>query len=138
MSLNVELLEDSFALVRPNADRFAADFYDRLFAAHPGTRQLFAGADMAEQRKKLMDSLVLVIENLENPGVLTGALQRLGARHSGYGVAEGHYAMVGGALLDTFSEHLGSEWTPEVKQAWSDAYTAISGIMVRGAPPAAS
>lgn len=136
MSLNIELLEDSFARIRPNADRFAADFYARLFAYHPGTRQLFAGADMAEQRKKLMDSLVLVIENLDNPGVLTGALQRLGARHSGYGVAEGHYAMVGGALLDTFSDHLGSEWTPEVKQAWTDAYAAISDIMAAGASPA--
>lgn len=133
MALDVAVLERSFARVKPRADRFAADFYDALFTAHPETRPLFADADMAEQRKKLMDSLVLVIENLENPDVLTDALRRLGGRHTAYGVRDEHYGMVAGALLATFEAHLGPEWTPEVKGAWVDAYGAISEIMRAGA-----
>ena len=132
MALSVDLLETSFERVRPDAERFSADFYDRLFAAHPRTQELFRGTDMADQRKKLMDSLVLVIENLENPDVLTGALKQLGARHVRYGVREEHYAMVGGALLDTFERHLGAAWTPEVKQAWTEAYGVVAGIMREG------
>lgn len=137
MALNVPLLEQSFARVKPRAAQFAADFYDELFARNPQVRPMFADADMAEQRKKLMDSLVLVIENLENPGVLTEALRRLGGRHAGYGVRDEHYGMVATALLHTFGRHLGAEWTPEVKAAWVDAYGVVSALMREGAGGAA-
>lgn len=138
MALDVAVLERSFARVKPRATQFAADFYDELFTLHPETRPLFAGADMAEQRKKLMDSLVLVMETLENPDVLTAALRRLGGRHAGYGVRDEHYAMVATALLHTFARHLGDEWTPEVERAWVEAYTAIAGIMREGSAAAAA
>ena len=35
--------------------------------------------------------------------------------------------------MTTFEQYLGSQWTPEVKQAWVDAYGAISQIMLDGA-----
>jgi hemoglobin-like flavoprotein len=40
---------------------------------------------------------------------------------------------VGAALLDTFALHLGEAWTPEVKEAWVEAYGAISSLMLEGA-----
>ena len=132
MSLNVALLEQSFARVRPNAAAFGADFYETLFAAEPGARALFAGADMKSQQKKLMDSLVLVIENIENGDVLSNALRGLGARHVKFGVRVEHFPLVGTALLQTFAKHLGPQWTPEVKQAWVEAYGAISALMTEG------
>jgi nitric oxide dioxygenase len=137
MALDVAVLERSFARVKPRATQFATDFYDELFTRHPETRTLFAGTDMAVQRKKLMDSLVLVIENLENPDVLTDAMRRLGGRHASYGVRDEHYAMVATALLHTFARHLGDEWTPEVKAAWIEAYGAITAIMRQGPAVAA-
>jgi len=36
-------------------------------------------------------------------------------------------------LLKTFESYLGSGWTPEVKQAWVDAYGAIAKFMLSGA-----
>lgn len=136
MALDIDLLERSFARVKPRAGQFAEDFYADLFAKNPQAQSLFAGTDMAEQRKKLMDSLVLVIENLDNPDTLAGALRRLGQRHTQYGVQPEHYGLVGGSLLATFEKHLGAEWTPPVRQAWVDAYGAISAIMLDGAGPA--
>ncbi|MEH2045751.1 hypothetical protein [Nostoc sp.] len=62
MSLNVELLEQSFEKVKPRADEFAASFYDNLFQAHPEMKPLFAKTDMKNQEKKLLSSLVLVVE----------------------------------------------------------------------------
>jgi hemoglobin-like flavoprotein len=40
---------------------------------------------MKAQEKKLLNSLVLVVENLRNPEVLEPVLNALGARHVGYG-----------------------------------------------------
>jgi len=40
---------------------------------------------------------------------------------------------VGASLLKTFADYLGDHWTPEVKQAWIDAYDAITALMLEGA-----
>ena len=133
MSLQVELLEQSFEAIKPQANEFVNSFYDNLFTANPEAKPLFKTTDMAEQKKKLLSSLVLVVENLRKPEVLDGALRGLGARHVKYGALPEHYPLVGSALLTTFAQYLKEEWTPEVKQAWVDAYGAISDIMLDGA-----
>ena len=133
MSLQAELLENSFDEVKPHADGFVSSFYENLFTAHPEAKPLFETTDMEAQKKKLLSSLVLVVDNLRKPDVLDGALRGLGARHVKYGALPEHYPLVGGALLAAFEQYLGEKWTPEVKQAWTDAYVAISEIMLDGA-----
>ena len=88
---------------------------------------------MASQKKMLLNSLVMVVENLHHPDVLDKALRGLGARHVKYGALPEHYPLVGGALLTTFEQYLQEKWTPDVKQAWVGAYGAISEIMLDGA-----
>ena len=133
MSLQVELLESSFDRVKPQADEFVNSFYNNLFTMYPEAKPLFAHSNMAEQKKKLLASLVLVVENLRNPDVLGNSLKGLGARHVKYGALPEHYPLVGNSLLTTFEQYLKGDWTPEVKQAWVDAYGAITEIMLDGA-----
>lgn len=133
MSLNVEVLEQSFACVKPRATEFSASFYHTLLADYPQVRPLFANTNMVEQEQKLIMSLVLVISNLRNPDTLTDVLTQLGERHVKYGAMREHYPLVGAALLKTFAVYLGADWTPEVKQAWTDAYGAIVNLMLAGA-----
>ena len=71
------------------------------------------------------------------PDVLSDALKGLGARHVKYGALPEHYPLVGNALLTTFEQYLGEDWTPEVTQAWVDAYGAITKLMLEGADYAA-
>jgi hemoglobin-like flavoprotein len=133
MSLNVELLEQSFDKIKPSADKFAASFYEKLFTAHPELKPLFAKTDMEKQQKKLISALVLVVENLRSPEALGPVLNALGGRHIGYGVIPKYYGPVGDALLSAFEEYLQEDWTIEVKQAWIDAYGAITALMLKGA-----
>jgi len=131
--LPVELLESSFEKIKPRAEEFAASFYENLFAAHPEMKPLFASTDMEKQQKKLLNSLVLVVESLRNPEALGEVLKALGGRHVGYGAIPKYYGPVGEALLTTFEQYLQQDWTPEVKQAWVAAYRAITAQMLKGA-----
>ncbi len=137
MPLNVELLNRSFAQVKDRGSEFTAKFYGNLFSDYPEVEPLFASTQMEKQKKKLFDSLVLVVDNLQEPDILSTALKGLGTKHVRYGVLALHYPMVGGSLLKTFDAFLGSDWTPEVKQAWVEAYTAVAQLMLEGAdyPP---
>lgn len=132
-SLQVELLEQSFEKVKPHAGEFAEAFYGNLFADYPAAQPLFANTDVKAQSKKLLASLVFVVENLRSPGALTDALKGLGARHVKYGALPEHYPLVGNTLLKTFGQYLGADWTPETQQAWVDAYGVITEVMLDGA-----
>lgn len=136
MSLQVELLEQSFEQVKPKADDFVSSFYENLFTDYPAAKPLFGSTEMAAQKKKLLGSLVLVVENLRKPEALTGALKGLGSRHVQYGALPEHYPLVGNSLLKTFDQYLGEAWTPETKQAWVDAYGVITELMLEGAEDA--
>src|SRR4028119_1601010 len=133
MSLNVEILEQSFEKIKPRAEEFATSFYEKLFTAHPELKPLFAKTDMEKQQKKLISALVLVVENLRSPEALEPVLNSLGGRHVSYGAFANSYPAVGEALLMTFEEYLQEDWTIEVKQAWIDAYGAITALMLKGA-----
>ncbi len=133
MSLQVELLEESFGKVAPQADAFVGSFYDNLFTDYPAAKPLFEHTDMPKQKQMLKGGLVMVVQNLRNPEKLQAALGGLGARHVKYGALPDHYPLVGNSLLKTFEQYLQGDWTPEVKQAWVDAYGAITALMLEGA-----
>jgi hemoglobin-like flavoprotein len=58
------LVEDSFGVIAPIADDAAALFYRRLFEIDPSLQPMFR-ADMAEQRRKLMQMLTAAAKGLD-------------------------------------------------------------------------
>ncbi len=135
MALNVKLLEASFKLVAPQGDALVARFYERLFQKYPQVKPLFKGVPIKKQQKKLLASLVLVVENLRRPAQLTKVLHAMGARHVGYGAEAGHYDAVNENMLAVLSEFAGKAWTSQIEKAWSDALETIKNLMVGGASP---
>ncbi len=133
MGLNVELLEESFAALAPQGDRLVELFYENLFNDYPSVVPLFAGVEPGEQRKKLLASLVLAVENLRKPDVLAPVLENMGRKHVEYGALADHYPAVGATLLKSMAEVASELWTPEVEEAWVGAYALISETMLHGA-----
>lgn len=132
MTLQIELLESSFAQVQAQEAEFTTHFYGTLFADYPEVQPLFAHTAMPEQAKKLFKSLVFLVKSLREPEALTQGLQGLGSRHVQYGVLPEHYPMVGSALLTAFAICLAEGWTPAVEQAWRDAYATVTEVMLSG------
>jgi hemoglobin-like flavoprotein len=128
----VACVQQSFAHVRPRADTVAAGFYQRLFTLDPLVRPLFPD-DLTAQGRKLMDMLGLVVEGLPRLDTIRPAVQALGWRHVQYGVLPQHYEAVGAALLWTLEQECGAAWTPEVREAWAAAYTALAELMTTAA-----
>jgi hemoglobin-like flavoprotein len=125
----VKLVQDSFSKVAPIADQAAMIFYDRLFEVAPSVKAMFP-ADMAEQRKKLMATLAIVVNGLSNLESILPAASALATRHVSYGAKPEHYPVVGSALLWTLEKGLGEAWTPEVAAAWTAAYGTLSNFMI--------
>lgn len=132
---SITLVQDSFQLVIPIADQAMLIFYQKLFEQNPNLSTLFPRAEnqMGKQRNKLRDMLVVAVNGLSDLDKLVPVLQNLGKRHVSYGVRTAHYQDVGAALLATLEAGLGAAFTPEVKQAWIEAYGVMSSTMIEAA-----
>lgn len=131
--LQAELLETSFALVAPSAEALVDRFYFRLFRAAPEAYHLFDPGRFGEQKKKLLAALKLTVNSARKPEALAPVLQQLGAKHVQYGVRAEHYPVVGSILLATLEEFAGDAWTPDIRNAWVQAYSVVSDLMLDGA-----
>ncbi len=130
LGLQVELLEKTFNALAPQGEQLVARFYENMFSRHPEVKPLFANTTPEEQRKKLLASLVLVVNNLRKPDKLVPALTAMGERHQAYGVLPEHYPIVTNTLLETMQEFAGELWTDEVQAAWSEALNTVSTTML--------
>jgi len=124
----VQLVKQSFAKIAPIAEQAADLFYGRLFEIAPQLRPLFKG-DIKAQGRKLMSTIALVVASLQKLPELVPIVQDLGRRHTGYGVKDEHYDIVAEALLWTLDKGLGSDFTPDVKEAWISVYATLADTM---------
>ena len=128
----IALVRSSWQKVLPIKDAAAELFYGRLFELDPSLRSMFKG-DMAEQGRKLMTMLNMVVASLDNLAPLLERVEDLGRRHVDYGVTEAHYDTVGAALLWTLDKGLAEQFTPAVKDAWTTAYDTLASVMKQAA-----
>ena len=135
LGLNVDLLEETFAALAPQGEALVARFYEELFARHPGVKPMFANTSVAEQEKKLLGALVLVINSLRKPKALVTALTSLGEKHHAYGAKPEHYTAVAQVLLDVMEEFAGDLWTEEVEEAWTEALNTVASTMLAAENP---
>jgi len=124
----VALVQQSFEKVAAIGLPAAEIFYAELFAIDPSLRSMFSG-DMKEQQKKLLSALALVVRSLHTPEKIIKAVEKLAVKHLDYGVQPEHYTYVGNALLRTLKKGLGADFTPELCDAWTDAFRMLARVM---------
>lgn len=132
------LLRQTFEGMVPLPKRFGLQFYDRLFELDPRLKSLFTG-DPERQATMLVNALTLAVLRLLDDDRASRAVHDLGLRHRDYGVSDADYDTFGEALVWVFEQRLGDQFTPELREAWGEAWSAIATAM-RGAEagPAAS
>ena len=127
----IQRLEQSFNLIAPRGPELVDHFYAHLFSKNPAVRSMFP-QDMNDQKKKLLASLVLVIQNIRKPEALRQPLLDMGSRHAGYGTEPEHYPIVRDTLIGVMSDMAGDKWNNQLTEDWTAALNFVAGVMVEG------
>ena len=130
----IDLVKTSFSKVAPISETAAELFYGRLFEIAPSVKNMFP-EDLKEQGKKLMMSISVVVNGLTDLEKVVPIAEDLAKKHVDYGVKAEHYESVGASLIWTLGQGLGDDFTDEVKEAWVEAYTLLSNVMISAAYP---
>jgi hemoglobin-like flavoprotein len=130
---DVKTIERTFGLASARMDAFSISFYRHLFSSSPDLRSLFP-EDMGSQRRKLVQSLAMMVHRLEDTAALVPMLRNLGARHTSYGARPEHYRLVKAALVAAFAEILGEAFDHRAREAWSKMFDWVEEQMLSGVP----
>lgn len=126
--MDTNRLKASWAKVAAHGTQVPQFFYARLFLAHPELRDMFP-VSMATQSDRLVAALGRIVSEVDDLTDVTPVVEQLGRDHRRFAVRPDHYPLVGEALLATLQHFLGGDWTPEVAEDWTAAYTVVASVM---------
>ena len=129
--MDKSLLTESLLLVDGQEHALTPRFYEILFDRHPEVRPLFSD-DVRPQAEMLRGAIVAVLDHLDDAAWLGDTLGTMGAQHAGYGVTAPMYDAVGESMIAAMQELGGEAWTPAMTAEWTQALTAVSGLMLAG------
>lgn len=128
-----QLVIDSWKSLAPGQTEVGAAFLRHLFEMDPRVRELFSSTILDAQARKFAAMMEMLVHWLDQPERLVPVAKELGARHSGYGVQDDHYARAVTAVIAALEERLGDRFTSDVRSAWSEALLLVTSLMRRGA-----
>lgn len=103
---------------RMDLDTFIPAFYQRFFEVCPEARAIFP-TDTARLEAKILASLTHLAEALESTERLDGILMKLGNMHRKMEISDAHFGQFISSFTDTLAAILGSEWSQETEEAWT-------------------
>ncbi|MGZ3652746.1 MAG: globin domain-containing protein [Bdellovibrionota bacterium] len=132
MSMNIPLIRESFAAIKPHAKEVVEHFYDELFSKNPEAKRIFKGVKFDKQHVALATALSHAVDYLEDGEHLTDYFTKMGERHAGYGVKKEHFPLVAQALLATLAFYFEGNWTSELEAQWTGVIQFAAGAMIQG------
>jgi len=125
----VATVKATIPVLKEHGQDITTRMYDVLFEKYPETKALFSSAP-GDQLKILAAAVAAYAMNIDNLEVLGDAVGRMTAAHVRTNVKPEHYPMVADALLTAMTDVLGDAATPEVLEAWTEAYTFLADLLI--------
>ncbi|MDK4717805.1 NO-inducible flavohemoprotein [Rhizobium sp. CNPSo 3968] len=106
--------------------------YARLFQdAH--IKELFNHSNQGEggsQVHALAAAIIAYAQNIDNLAPVVPVVERIAHKHIGYHILPEHYPYVATALLAAIKDVLGDAATPELIEAWGEAYWFLANLLM--------
>lgn len=107
------------------------EMYKRLLS-NAEIRDLFNMSHQkdGEQPKALAFSVLAYARHIQDPAPLKAMIERIAEKHVGLNIEPRHYPFVGEALLGAIAHVLGDGATPDIMEAWKEAYWFLADVLI--------
>jgi nitric oxide dioxygenase len=127
----VKLIKATVPVLKEHGNTITAHFYDLLLKENPSLNGIFNQTNQktGHQAGALAGSLYAYASHIDDLGVLSPAVERICHKHASMYVQPEHYDVVGTYLLRAMGDVLGEALTPEILEAWGQAYWQLANIV---------
>ena len=89
-----------------------------------------ANQSQGRQQTALANTVYAAAANIDNLGAIIPAVVQIAHKHKSLGITPDQYPIVGYHLLGAIKEVLGDAATPEIIEAWGEAYGVIADVFI--------
>lgn len=125
-------IEASVPVLREHGLAITRRFYEQMFTSHPELKNLFNLGNQANgaQQGALAAAVFAYAANIDRPEALAPVVERIVHKHASVGIVKEQYPIVGQNLLGAIKHVLGAAATPELLEAWDEAYNVLARALI--------
>jgi len=128
----IEIIKSTVPVLQVHGKTITTAFYGMLFENHPELLNIFNHANQRQgkQQTALANAVLAAAANIDQLENILPVVKQISEKHRALGVLPEHYPIVGKTLLAAISQVLGDAATPEIIDAWAQAYGVIADAFI--------
>ncbi|WP_372654232.1 NO-inducible flavohemoprotein [Halobacteriovorax sp.] len=129
---SIDIVKSTAPVLEENGVLLTKYFYKRMFENNPEVLPFFnkANQEKGVQQDALAGAICAYAKNIDNLDALSSAVQLISHKHFSLKIKPEHYPIVGENLLESIKDVLGDAATPDLIDAWSEAYFFLADIFI--------
>lgn len=129
----VQIVKATVPALEAHGLALTTHFYKKMFAGNPEVKEFFNPAHnrSGAQPAALAGAVLAYAKNIDNLGVLGDAVELIAQKHVSLMVKAEHYPIVGKHLLAAIKDVMGDAATPDVINAWAEAYGVLADVLIK-------
>lgn len=128
----ITIIKSTVPVLEQHGKTITTVFYRNMFKAHPELLDIFNHANQSQGRQQtaLANTVYAAAAHIDNLEAILPAVVQIAHKHRSLGILPEHYPIVGENLLGAIKEVLGDAATPEIINAWAEAYGVIADAFI--------
>ena len=123
------IIKSTAPVIKEHGEAITTAMYKIMFAKYPEAKELFKDAK-PDQYKKLAAMVYAYAANIDKLDNLQKGIDKVAHIHVKVNILPKHYPWVGESLLGAIKEVLGDAATPEIMDAWEEAYGFLAKVFI--------
>ncbi len=128
----IEIIKSTAPVLEVHGEAITKVFYELLFEKHPNLRDIFnmVNQKKGRQQRALANAVFQYAVHIEKLEMLGNAVETIAQKHASLSIPKEAYPIVGENLLLAIKKVLGDAATPQIIDAWAEAYEDLAVIFV--------
>jgi len=129
---NIDIVKSTAPVLKKHGKAVTVRMYEIMFESHPEVKAQFDMSAQAsgKQPTKLANAVYSYALHIDNLEKLKDMVETIANRHVKTSVLPEQYSVVGECLLKAIQDVLGDVATPEVMNAWGEAYQVLADVFI--------
>ncbi|MDR0271144.1 NO-inducible flavohemoprotein [Paenibacillus sp.] len=128
----IDIIKSTVPVLEIHGKEITTTFYKTMFKNHPELLNIFNHANQREgkQPTALANAVYAAAAHIDRLEEILPVVKQIGQKHRALNILPEHYPIVGENLLAAIKTVLGDAATPEIIDAWAQAYGVIADVFI--------
>ncbi|TDM03859.1 globin domain-containing protein [Macrococcus carouselicus] len=128
-----EIIKATVPVLEQHGTEITSVFYAHMFEEHPELFNVFnkANQKLGRQQTALAQTVLAAAKHIDHLEAIIPNVNQIAHKHRALGIKPEQYPIVGENLIYAIRKVLGEEVTPEIINAWTEAYGVIADVFIQ-------